>query len=297
MAKGLWIPGWAFILWITSSLLLSGCGAPTTPVAPTPAPVVASTATAAPTPTAQPSPPPAASSKPAYFTYTVVNVLPHDPAAFTQGLIYTDGVFYESTGHKGTSWLRKVEPATGAVLQQHDLAEEYFGEGITLLDGKIYQLTWQNRTGFVYDQATFDTLQQFSYPTEGWGITHDGARLIVSDGSPYLYFWDPATLQETGRITVTYLGEPLSQLNELEYVNGAILANVWQTDAVVRIDPATGVVDGVIDLRGLLQAGAPGAGAVDVLNGIAYDADGDRLFVTGKLWPALFEIQLVPVNQ
>ena len=196
MVKGLWIPGWAFILWFTSSLLLNGCGAPTTPVAPTPAPVATPTATVTATfTTPQPSPPSAASSKPEYYTDTVGNALPHDPAAFTQGLIYTDGIFYEGTGRNGTSWLRKVEPATGAVLQQHDLAEEYFGEGITLLDGKIYQLTWQNGTGFVYDQATFDTLQQFSYPTEGWGITHDGTRLIVSDGSPYLYFWDPATLQ------------------------------------------------------------------------------------------------------
>ena len=245
-------------------------------------------------PAAAPTDTPAAAPTPAFYTYEVVNILPHDPAAFTQGLIYTDGVFYEGTGRNGTSSLRKVDPQTGQVLQQVDLAPEYFGEGITLFGDRIFQLTWQNNVGFVYDRATFSETQRFAYPTEGWGITHDGAQLIVSDGTPTIYFWDPATLQETGRITVTYLGQPVPRLNELEYVNGEILANVWQSDQIARIDPATGIIDGVIDLTGLLANGPAPAQPVDVLNGIAYDAEQDRLFVTGKLWPAIFEIRLVP---
>jgi glutaminyl-peptide cyclotransferase len=285
--------GWSFILWLAMSVLLQGCAAAPSP--PTPLPTVTPTLMPTPASTATPAAP-ATGGQPELYTYKVVAVLPHDPAAFTQGLIYTDGVFYEGTGLQGTSWLRKVDPATGAVLQQHDLAQEYHGEGITLLNDRIYQLTWKSNTGFVYDRDTFAPLQQFAYPTEGWGITHDGTRLIVSDGTPYLYFWDPATLQETGRIVVTYMGEPLGQLNELEYVDGAILANVWKSEVIVRIDPASGVVTGVLDMRGLLQAGPPVTGNVDVLNGIAYDAEGDRLFVTGKYWPAIFEIELVRVD-
>ena len=175
-----------------------------------------------------------------------------------------------------------------------DLAPDYFGEGITLFGDRIIQLTWQSNVGFVYDRATFSETQRFTYPTEGWGITHDGTRLIVSDGTPTIYFWDPATLQETSRITVTYLGQPVPRLNELEYIDGEIFANVWQSNQIARIDPATGVVTGVIDLTGLLDRAPPATQPVDVLNGIAYDAEQDRLFVTGKLWPAVFEIRLVP---
>jgi glutamine cyclotransferase len=235
-----------------------------------------------------------AAPTPTFYTFEVVDVLPHDPAAFTQGLIYTDGVFYEGTGRNGTSSLRKVDPETGQVLQQVDLAQEYFGEGITLFGDRIYQLTWQSNVGFVYDRATFSETRRFTYPTEGWGITHDGTQLIVSDGTPTLYFWDPATLQETGRITVTYLGQPVPRLNELEYIDGRVYANVWQTDQIARIDPANGVVDGVIDLTGLLAYAPPPPQPADVLNGIAYDAERERLFVTGKYWPAVFEIRLVP---
>jgi glutamine cyclotransferase len=204
-----------------------------------------------------------------------------------------DGNLYEGTGLWGQSSLRLVELETGAVLREHALSEEYFGEGITVLNGQIYQITWQENTGFVYDRDTFELLQTFGYPTEGWGITHDGTRLIVSDGTATLYFWDPETLAETGRITVSDNEGPVIQLNELEYVNGEVWANIWLTDRIARIDPETGQVVGWIDLTGLLDTSTV-TGPVDVLNGIAYDESNGRLFVTGKLWPALYEIELVP---
>jgi glutamine cyclotransferase len=262
--------------------------APTSTVAPTPA-------AAADQANPLPAPPTPATLR--RYTYRVVNVLPHDPNAFTQGLVYADGIFYEGTGRNGQSWLRKVEPATGAVLQQHDLEEQYFGEGIALFGDKIYQLTWQSNTGFVYDKESFAELSRFAYPTEGWGLTDNGSELIMSDGTATLYFWEPETLQETRRLDVTYQGEPLVRLNELEYFDDAIWANVWQSDAIVRIDPATGVVDGLVDLRGLLNYGPALTAPVDVLNGIAYDEATGRLFVTGKLWPAVFEIEVIEVTQ
>lgn len=221
-------------------------------------------------------------------------MLPHDPQAFTQGLDFADGVLYEGTGLYGASSLRRVELESGRVLQQHDLDAAYFGEGISVLGDRIYQLTWQNGVGFVYDRESFQPVQQFSYPTEGWGLTHDGEQLILSDGTATLYFLDPATLQETGRVTVTLAGERVTRLNELEYVDGKVLANVWQTDSVLRIDPATGQVDGIYDFTGLLSQAPPFTGTVDVLNGIAFEEQSGRLFVTGKLWPALFEVELVP---
>jgi glutamine cyclotransferase len=221
-------------------------------------------------------------------------VLPHDPQAFTQGLDFADGVLYEGTGLYGASSLRRVELDSGRVLQQHDLDAAYFGEGISVLGDRIYQLTWQNGVGFVYDRESFQPVQQFSYPTEGWGLTHDGEQLILSDGTATLYFLDPATLQETGRVTVTLAGERVTRLNELEYVDGKVLANVWQTDSVLRIDPATGQVDAIYDFSGLLSQAPPFTGTVDVLNGIAFEEQSGRLFVTGKLWPALFEVELVP---
>ena len=227
------------------------------------------------------------------YTYEVVNIFPHDPAAFTQGLVYLDDIFYEGTGRYGQSSLRKVDPATGNVMQQHDLAEEFFGEGIAVVGDAVYQLTWKNGTGFVYDKETFAESRRFSYATEGWGLTFDGQHLIMSDGSATLYFLDPTTLSEVRRIDVTAGGEPVVRLNELEYIDGRVLANIWQTDYIVQIDPASGVVDGVIDLTGLLSQAPPAQSAVDVLNGIAYDGATGRLFVTGKLWPYLFEIRLV----
>ncbi|MDX1522172.1 MAG: glutaminyl-peptide cyclotransferase [Anaerolineae bacterium] len=230
------------------------------------------------------------------FSYNVVNSYPHDAGAFTQGLVYQDEIFYEGTGLHGQSSLRKVDPETGQVLEILDLAGEYFGEGIAIFDDKIYQLTWQSRVGFVYDKNSFELLQEFSYPTEGWGLTHDGQRLIMSDGTDTLYFLDPITLERVGQVAVQAQGQPVVRLNELEYINGEVYANIWQTDRIARIDPATGEVTAWIDLSGLLPP-EDRTQPVDVLNGIAYQPDTDRLFVTGKLWPKLFEIELVPAGQ
>jgi glutaminyl-peptide cyclotransferase len=234
---------------------------------------------------------------PKLYTYRVVNVYPHDQGAFTQGLIVRDGKFLEGTGQEGQSDLRRVEVETGKVLESHPLDAQYFGEGITELNGKIYQLTWKNGTGFIYDAATLAPQGQFQYSTEGWGMTHDGQRLIVSDGTPTIQFWDPATLQPTGGLYVSMFGLPISQINELEYFDDAIWANVWQTNLVVRIDPKTGLVTGVVDFTGLLDYAPPAQEPTDVLNGIAYDEATGRLFVTGKWWPAVFQIELVEVTQ
>ena len=225
------------------------------------------------------------------YGYQVVRSYPHDRAAFTQGLIVRNGFFYEGTGMNGQSALRKVRIETGEVLQVQPLEEHYFGEGITEFNGAIYQLTWKNGVGFVYDAATFALQRRFSYKGEGWGITHDGTRLIMSDGTARLRLLDPATLQETGSLTVRDGGRPVLQLNELEFINGEIFANVWSSQRIVRISPTDGKVTGWIDLAGLLSP-AERANA-DVLNGIAYDAATDRLFVTGKWWPRVFEIKLV----
>lgn len=222
--------------------------------------------------------------------YRVVHVFPHDPQAFTQGLVYFDGFLYEGTGLNGRSTIRKVRLENGEVLQMQKLDAQYFGEGITVFGGTVFELTWQSGIGFLYDRASFQRKGTFSYRGEGWGLTHDGRRLIMSDGSAHLRFLDPATQKELSRLQVTDGGKPVVNLNELEYVKGEILANVWQTDRVARISPKTGRVAGWIDLKGLLSA--RDAQGVDVLNGIAYDAAGDRLFVTGKLWPKLFEIQI-----
>jgi len=227
------------------------------------------------------------------LTFKVLNTYPHDRQAFTEGLVMADGVLYEGTGLNGASSLRRVDLASGKVLQSTALGPEHFGEGVTVWGDQLIQLTWKSRQGFVYDKATFKLLKTFNYPSEGWGLTHDDHSLIMSDGTPTIHFVDPVTLQETRRITVTDKGQPVFNLNELEYVHGEILANVWQTDRIARIAPETGEVIGWIDLAGLLGQ-ADRQPAVDVLNGIAYDAAHDRLFVTGKLWPKLFEIALVP---
>jgi glutamine cyclotransferase len=223
--------------------------------------------------------------------YQIVRVYPHDPDAFTQGLQYVDGTLYEGTGLHGRSSIRRVALETGKVLQRHDIPAEHFGEGIAVFKADLIELTWQSHVGFVYDRATFEPKKQFSYPGEGWGLTHDGASLIMSDGSDALRYLDPVTFAEKRRLRVTAAGAPLRNLNELEFVKGEIFANVWQTDYIARISPATGQVSAYIDLRGLLTPAE--RTATDVLNGIAYDAGGDRLFVTGKLWPKLFEIKIV----
>lgn len=239
--------------------------------------------------------PPPTTAPPAQYTYRIVNTFPHDPEAFTQGLVYHDGVFYEGTGLWGESTLREVAIETGSVIRSHALEPQFFGEGITLLNDKIYQLTWQEQTGFVYDRETFRELLTFNYPTEGWGITHDGQKLIVSDGSSTLYFWDPGTLQEIGRITVRDDQGQLNRLNELEYIDGEIWANIWMTNLIARISPETGDVLGYVDLTGLLDTSGL-AQPVDVLNGIAYDPQTGHIFVTGKLWPSVFEIEVIPVS-
>lgn len=247
-------------------------------------------ATSAATATASP-----ALRTPPVYTFEVVNVYPHDPQAFTQGLVIDSGRWFEGTGLYGRSSIREVDPLTGEVLRSQSLADEYFGEGITILDDHIYQLTWRENTGFVRDKDTFDVVTEFAYPHEGWGITHDGQRLIISDGTAVIRFYDPESLQEIGTITVRDGAGAVSNLNELEYVNGEIWANIWLTDTIVRISPETGEVLGYIDLTGLLDP-ATLTEPVDVLNGIAYDTSTGRLFVTGKLWPSVFEIRVVPAT-
>ncbi len=225
--------------------------------------------------------------------YRVIHVFPHDPEAFTQGLVYLDGVLYEGTGLNGRSTIRQVRLENGEVLRLQKLDAQYFGEGIAIFGGTLFELTWQSGIGFLYDRASFERKGTFTYRGEGWGLTHDGRRLIMSDGTAYLRFIDPATQKELSRIQVRDGGRPIEHLNELEYVKGEILANVWLTDRIARISPKTGVVTGWIDLKGLLSAAEQVRDGA-VLNGIAYDAAGDRLFVTGKLWPKLFEIRIAP---
>jgi glutamine cyclotransferase len=225
-------------------------------------------------------------------SFEVVHVYPHDSKAFTQGLIFVDGHLYESTGLNGRSSIRMVDLASGTVLQKYDVPVEYFGEGLTDWGSSLLQLTWKAHKGFVYDRFSFSVLKTFPYEGEGWGLTHDGTRLIMSDGTAYLRFLDPKSFVETGRIHVTdEAGRAIEELNELEYIRGEIYANVWETDEIVRISPRTGKVLGWIDLTGIIdkrELGDPDA----VLNGIAYDAKGDRIFVTWKLWPKLFEIKI-----
>jgi glutamine cyclotransferase len=254
------------------------------------APQQGAAAGASPTPAASASATPA-KVDPAVYTYEVVNVWPHDPKAFTQGLVYEGGAFIESTGLEGESTLRMVEPKTGKVLRRVNLPAFYFGEGLTAFGGKAYQLTWKGEKGFIYDLKTFKKLGEFQYEGEGWGLTHDADSLILSDGSNRLRFLDLETFKVTRTVSVFDRGRPLNDINELEYVKGEIFANVWHQDRVARIDPQTGAIKGWVDLAGLLKPGDV-SDEEAVLNGIAYDEAGDRLFVTGKLWPKLFEIKL-----
>ncbi|MEP6506245.1 MAG: glutaminyl-peptide cyclotransferase [Betaproteobacteria bacterium] len=227
------------------------------------------------------------------WSYQVVHAYPHDVNAFTEGLFYLNGFLYESTGLDGHSSVRKVKLETGQVVQRATLPADLFGEGIAAFGGRLMGLTWKNHLGYVLDLDSFDTAGQFGYPGEGWGLTHNDTEMVMSDGTADIRFLDPKTLVETHRIHVTALGKPVDQLNELEWVEGEIYANVWQTDRIARIDPKSGEVVGWIDLKGLLPKKDFIADHTDVLNGIAYDAAAKRLFVTGKFWPKLFEIQLV----
>jgi glutaminyl-peptide cyclotransferase len=229
--------------------------------------------------------------------YQIVHSYPHDSNAFTQGLVFVDGHLYESTGLQGRSSLRMVDLSTGRVLQKHDLPPEHFGEGLTDWGSTLIQLTWTSHTALVYDRFSFSLLRTFSYEGEGWGLTHDSKELILSDGTSYLRFLDPKSFRVTHRIQVTdERGRAVDRLNELEFIHSEIYANVWQTDEIVRISPSTGKIRGRIDLSGIIdKRELRGEGAV--LNGIAYDAAGDRVFITGKLWPKVFEIKLLPARQ
>jgi glutaminyl-peptide cyclotransferase len=226
------------------------------------------------------------------YDYEIVHVFPHDVHAFTEGLFYLNGFLYESTGLEKQSSIRKVRLETGEVLQQIDVAPQYFEEGIVNWKHHLISLTWKSQVGFVWNLTTLGMQRRFHYTGEGWALTQDGTRLIMSDGTPELRFLDPETLTESGRLAVTIGGKPLPNLNELEWVRGEIYANVWQTNVIVRINPSSGEVVGVIDLAGLLPAADRIIGQTDVLNGIAYDSRHDRLFVTGKNWPKLFEIRI-----
>jgi len=228
-------------------------------------------------------------------SYRIVHAYPHDPRAYTQGLIYLDGHLYESTGLNGRSSLRMDDLATGRVLQSAPVPQQYFAEGLAAWGSTLVQLTWQSHVAFVYDRFSFRVLRTLHYDCDGWGLTADGKNLILSDGTAEIRFFDPATFREVRHIYVSDHGKPIDQLNELEYIHGQIYANVWHTDRVVRISPVTGRVLGWIDLSGLLQPGEV-SDPEAVLNGIAYDPVHDRLFVTGKLWPRLFEIQVVPAQ-
>jgi glutaminyl-peptide cyclotransferase len=235
-----------------------------------------------------------AASKLPIYGFETIKVYPHDPKAFTQGLLYSDGVLYESTGSNSgingsVSSVRRVELETGKVLDIQTIPG-VFAEGLALVGNNLIQVTWFDKKGFVYDKITLKKTKEFAYKGEGWGLTYDGQRLIMSDGSEFLRFFNPLTLKETGKIAVkTPDGKPVRGINELEYIGGEVFANVWQTDYIIRINPRTGMVVGVIDLAGII----PRLPGMDVLNGIAYDKESKRIWVTGKYWPFLFEIKVI----
>lgn len=233
-------------------------------------------------------------TSPRVYGYEVVNTYPHDADAFTQGIVFDGDKLYESTGIKGRSTLREVDLETGKLVKSHSVPAKYFGEGIAVTGNKIVQLTWKARKGFVYNKRTFELEETFEYPTDGWGLTYDGRHLIMSDGSSKLYFLNPDNFEIVGEMEVYDESGPVKNLNELEYVKGEIFANVWGTERIAMIDSKTGRVKGWIEMSGLLSEEDRRNKRVDVLNGIAYRKDSDRLFVTGKLWPKIFEVKLVP---
>lgn len=233
----------------------------------------------------------ARSPGPKVYGFKVVTAYPHDPMAFTQGLVIRDGVLYEGTGEYGASSIRRVDLATGRVEKLHSLPSQYFGEGVTVLDGKLYELTWKSGLGFVYDASTFELQKTFKYTGEGWGLTDDGKTLIMSDGTAKLRFIDPSTLQTVREVTVLDGDKPIDRLNELEYIDGEVWSNVWYEDRIARIAPDSGKVVGWIDLSQLYPASARPSEAV--LNGIAYDKSAKKLYVTGKDWPQIYQIEVV----
>jgi glutamine cyclotransferase len=300
---------WQLRLALLCTLALASACAPASANVATPSPTTAigdlrvTQAPTSPRPTSSPmamtpasslaTPSPSTREATPVYGYRIVGEYPHDPNAFTQGLVYEDGVLYEGTGLTlGQSSLRRVALKTGMVLKIHNLESEYFGEGISVVGDRIWQLTWQNHVAFLYDKETFEQLDTVPYPTEGWGLSYDGEHLIMSDGSAMLCFRDPDTFELMGRVAVYDDQGPVARLNELEYIDGQVFANVWMTNRIAIIDPVTGRVNAWLDLAGLLDTSALPS-QVDVLNGIAYDAAGQRLFVTGKWWPSLFEIEVV----
>jgi glutamine cyclotransferase len=256
---------------------------------PTPTPTQTPPPTSA-TPTISPAPTldPSTSNGPTIYTYKIVKTYRHDPSAFTEGLVFDNGVLYESTGL--TSSLRRVDLESGNVLQKVSLSEEYFGEGLAVVNDSLVQLTWQNHIGFIYDKSAFSLLGNFSYDTEGWGLTYDGNRLIMSDGSSKLTFLDPITFQKNGQVIVHDGNTSITNINELEYVNGDVYANIWLQQKIAIVNPQNGYVKGWIDLTGIYQSN----NIDDVLNGIAYDSQNNRLFITGKYWPNLYQITITP---
>ncbi|HUV02367.1 MAG TPA: glutaminyl-peptide cyclotransferase [Desulfobacteria bacterium] len=271
----------AMIVAVALVALLAGCVENEAPL-PTPTPI------STPMPTLTPN-------TLQVYSYEIVTTFPHDSNAFTQGLVFDNGFLYEGTGGRGESTVRKVELETGAVIKKYRLPSQYFGEGVTLWNDTLIQLTYQSGVGFVYDKDSFILQQEFAYPTDGWGLTHDGTHLIMSDGTATLYFLDPTTFEEVKRLEVHDNDTPVTHLNELEYIHGTVYANVWPTDRIVMISSETGRVVGRVDLDGLLSDEGSYQ-PIGVLNGIAYDAANDRLFITGKYWPKLFEIELVEVR-
>ncbi len=242
-------------------------------------------------PSSSPTPTPS-SNQPKTYTFTVVNTYPHNTSAFTEGLVFADSVLYESTGLNGASSINQVDLITGTIFKRVNLAEQYFGEGIAIVNDSVIQLTWQSGIGFIYDKNTLTLKGNFSFVGEGWGLTYDSNNLIMSNGSSTLTFLDPASFQPTGTVNVVDDNTSLTNLNELEYVNGDIYANIWMQQKIAIINPQTGQVKGYIDLSDIYQP----HGLDDVLNGIAYDQTTGRLFVTGKNWPNLYEITIKPKN-
>ena len=229
------------------------------------------------------------------YGYKIINTYPHSTDSFTQGLVFDEGTLYESTGLNGQSAINIVDLKTGETIKSHEIADKYFGEGITVVGNKIIQLTWRAKKGFVYDKETLKLLRTFKYDTQGWGITYDGKYIIMSDGSDVLYFMDPRTFKVKGTLDVYYENGKVGKLNELEYIEGEIYANIWGEEKIARISPKTGQVTAWIDLSGLLSK-EDKQNRIDVLNGIAYDKENDRLLVTGKLWPKIFEIEVIEKN-
>jgi len=253
---------------------------------PTPRPTQTTEPTSS--PTTSPTPQPIISS--VIYTYEIIRVYPHDTNAFTQGLAFDNGILYESTGQ--LSSLRRIDLESGVVEQEVILPAEFFGEGLTVVNDSLIQLTWQNHIGFIYDKVTFDLRGNFTYSTEGWGLTYNGSKLIMSDGTSNLYFLDPTTFQKTGQVSVHDGNTSITNINELEYVNGDVYANIWLQQEIAIINPQNGQIKGWIDLSGIYQSNDPNA----VLNGIAYDSQTDRLYITGKDWPKLYQITITPTK-